>query len=188
MSAIDQPESRDNTYSLATPSLSNSSPSLSSTTNSTLENSGLNTPSGSASIGVASTTDRSSTDIAAATTGTSSQSDLNTRITEWRLSGSEIQADLDRSVTIVRSKDSLVGAPTGASDDAILVAMVKGKFQADSELSSSSINVEAKDGEVTLKGSAGSAAIIGKAIALALDTQGVTKVSSDIKLSAAVTK
>lgn len=81
-----------------------------------------------------------------------------------------------------------MGAPTGASDDAVILNMVKGKLQADSEVGTAMIDVEAKNGEVTLKGNADNANQIGKAIALALDTQGVTKVSSDVKVNASSTK
>lgn len=109
--------------------------------------------------------------------------DVSSRITEWRLGASEIQADLDRGVTIVRTKDTVVGAPTGSTDDDVIKTMVKGKLQADSETAKASIDVEANNGEVMLKGSADQANIVGRAIALALDTDGVTKVSSDVKIS-----
>jgi osmotically-inducible protein OsmY len=62
--------------------------------------------------------------------------------------------------------------------------MVKGKLQADSQTSKAMIEVDAENGAVTLKGSADSATIVGRAIALALDTQGVSKVSSEVKVSA----
>ncbi len=87
-------------------------------------------------------------------------------------------------MAIVRTKESIVGAPTGNTDDEVLKTMVQGKLQADSDTAKASIEVEAKSGEVTLKGSADSAGQIGRAIALALDTQGVTKVSSEVKVSA----
>jgi osmotically-inducible protein OsmY len=86
-------------------------------------------------------------------------------------------------VTIVRTKDSVAGAPTGSTDDEVVETMVKGKLQADSETAKATIEVDAKNGEVMLKGSADSAAALGRAIVLALDTQGVTKVSSDVKVS-----
>ena len=98
------------------------------------------------------------------------------------MSSAEIQGDLDRGVTIVRTKDSVVGAPTGASDDEVVKTMVKGKLQADSDTAKAMFDVDAKNGEVMLKGTADSAAAIGRAIALALDTQGVTKVSSEVKI------
>lgn len=87
-------------------------------------------------------------------------------------------------MTIVRTKDNVVGAPTGSTDDDVIKTMVKGKLQADSEAAKGSIDVDAKHGEVMLKGTADSAATVGRAMALALDTQGVTKVSSDVKVSA----
>jgi hyperosmotically inducible protein len=90
---------------------------------------------------------------------------------------------LDRGVTIVRTKETVVGAPTGSTDDEVIKTMVKGKIQADSETAKASIDVDAKNGEVMLKGSADSASALGRAMALALDTQGVTKVSSDVKVS-----
>ncbi|MGH7959622.1 MAG: BON domain-containing protein [Opitutaceae bacterium] len=77
----------------------------------------------------------------------------------------------------------MVGAPTGSTDDEVVETMVKGKLQADSETAKASIDVDAKNGEVMLKGSADSANLVGRAMALTLDTQGVTKVSSDIKVS-----
>lgn len=97
---------------------------------------------------------------------------------------SEIQADLDRGVAIVRTKDTVVGAPTGNTDDSVIETMVKGKLQADADTSKAMIDVKAKNGEVSLDGSADSAHIVGRAIALALDTQGVSKVSANVKVNA----
>lgn len=96
----------------------------------------------------------------------------------------EIQADLDSGVAIVRTKDNIVGAPTGLSDDAVIETMVKGKLQADADTSKAMIDVKAHNGEVNLDGSADSAHIVGRAMALALDTQGVSKVSSNVKVRA----
>jgi osmotically-inducible protein OsmY len=115
---------------------------------------------------------------------TTSTTDISGRITEWRLAPSDIQSDLDSSTTIVRTRQLPAGAPTGAMDDSVIITMVKNKLQADSDLSALNLDVQAHNGEVTLKGSAQSAAQVGRAIALALDTDGVTKVSSDIKVSA----
>jgi len=99
------------------------------------------------------------------------------------LGGTELKSDLEQGTTIVRTKDSVVGAPTGVMDDQVLQTMVQGKLQADSDAAKSMIEVTAKNGEVMLKGSADKADTLGRAIALALDTQGVTKVSSDVKVS-----
>ncbi len=109
---------------------------------------------------------------------------MTARISEWRLGSTELQADLDSGTTIVRTKQVSAGAPTGSTDDSVIESLVKGRLQADPQCSTAMIDVTAHNGEVNLKGSADSASQIGRAIALALDTQGVTKVSSDIKVNA----
>lgn len=86
-------------------------------------------------------------------------------------------------MAIVRTKETMVGAPTGTADDSVIENMVKGKLKADEKTAKASVDVTAKQGEVELKGSAESADVVGRAIALALDTQGVTKVTSNIKVS-----
>ncbi len=126
----------------------------------------------------------SSTGAVASTTTSSSSKDTSAHITEWRLSPADIQADLDKSTTIVRTREIAAGAPTGSMDDSVLITMVKNKLQADSDLANLNLDVQAHNGEVTLKGTAQSANQVGRAIALALDTDGVTKVSSDIKVGA----
>ena len=82
----------------------------------------------------------------------------------------------------------MVGAPTGTTDDSVVTTMVKGKLASDTEVGKAMIDVDAKKGEVTLKGTADTAAQVGRAIALALDTQGVNKVSSEVKVNAKTTK
>lgn len=79
----------------------------------------------------------------------------------------------------------MAGAPTGNTEDAVIETLVQGKLQSDQDVGTSLIDVDASKGEVTLKGSAATASQVGRAIALALDTQGVTKVSSEIKVSSA---
>ena len=78
----------------------------------------------------------------------------------------------------------VVGAPTASTDDEVIKTVVMSKLQADTETSKGMFNAESRNGEVTLKGTAGSAAAVGRAMALALNTQGVTKVSSDVKIAA----
>ena len=59
---------------------------------------------------------------------------------------------------------------------------VEGRIKADSELANLKLDVNAKaNGEIQLEGKAQNADQVGKAIALALDTDGVTKVTSKIK-------
>jgi osmotically-inducible protein OsmY len=56
--------------------------------------------------------------------------------------------------------------------------VVKAKYTLDKELSARTIEVSADNGLVTLRGTAPSEALIGKAVGLALDTDGVTQVKS----------
>ena len=105
-------------------------------------------------------------------------------IAEWKLSNSDLQADLQNDRPIVRTKDSSkAGAPTGTMDKSVVESSVKAKLKADTDLAALSFDVNAqKDGEVELEGKAHSAEQVGKAIALALDTDGVNKVTSKFKL------
>ncbi len=105
------------------------------------------------------------------------------RMTEWKLNPSDIQADLANNREIVRTKSSTAGAPTGSTDTSVVESMVKSRIQADSMLSQLDLKVNAKKGgEVDLSGKAASADQIGRAIATALDTEGVNRVTSKIKL------
>ena len=80
---------------------------------------------------------------------------------------------------MVRSKTVAAGAKVGdAVDNARIVTVINAKFVGESDLSALKINVDADQGTVTLKGTVGSPELIGKAVALALDTDGVNQVIS----------
>ncbi len=101
------------------------------------------------------------------------------KFVEWKLTPSDIKDDLQKGGRIVRSKASNVGARTGAAfDNAKTVTVINAKLVADSKLSAIKINVDADQGIVTLKGTVKSADLIGRAIALALDTDDVVQVVS----------
>lgn len=105
------------------------------------------------------------------------------RIAEWHLTANDLQADLDNNREIVRTKETPAGAPTASSDKSMLESMVKSRLEADSSIAALKLSVDAdKGGVINLKGKAMSAEEVGRAIALALDTEGVTKVTSKIKL------
>lgn len=105
------------------------------------------------------------------------------RMTEWKLNPSDIQEDLNNDRDIVRTKEATAGAQTGTSDKSVIDSMVTSRLEADSDLAALKLHVSAsREGEVTLRGKAHSAEEVGRAIALALDTEGVTKVTSKIDL------
>lgn len=101
------------------------------------------------------------------------------KLVEWKLTPSDIKDDLAKSGRVVRDKTLAAGEKVGgALDNARIVTVINGKYVADSDLSALKINVDASEGVVTLKGTAASAELIGRAIALALHTNGVTQVVS----------
>lgn len=92
------------------------------------------------------------------------------KIVAWHLTPDDIRADLAKTGQVVR--DNTAQAKEKISDVRI-VTVIKAKFVLDRELSVHGIEVESKDGNVTLGGSVGSENLVGKAVAHALDTEGV---------------
>jgi len=104
---------------------------------------------------------------------------ISDKLVEWRLTPTDIKADFEKGGRVVRSKASAAGARTGeVIDNARIVTVINGKLVADSQLSAIKINVDADQGVVTLKGTVKSVDLIGRAMGLALDTDGVTQVVS----------
>lgn len=105
------------------------------------------------------------------------------KIVEWKLTPDDLKADLEKSGRVVREKSVAVGEKTGELiDSARIVTVIKAKFVADLELSAFKIDVDADKDVVTLSGTVKSRELIGRAIALALDTNGVNRVISDLKV------
>ena len=115
---------------------------------------------------------------------------VSARISEWRLSSSDIQNDLDSGTPITRTSSSasaFTPTSTPSADGFSLSNTVKGRIASDRQLASSDIQAEATGSEVRLSGNLASAELVGRAIAIALDTPGVASVTSNIKLSSAAT-
>ena len=101
------------------------------------------------------------------------------KIVDWKLTPADIRADLEKSGRVVREKSIAAGEKSGeVISDARIVTVINGKLLAASDLSALKINVDADKGVVTLNGTVKSEDLIGRAIALALDTDGVTRVVS----------
>jgi osmotically-inducible protein OsmY len=104
---------------------------------------------------------------------------VSDKLTEWKLTPSDIKADLEKGGRVVRSKAAVAGEKLGdVADNARIVTVINAKYVGESDLSALKINVDADKGTVTLKGTVTSPALIGKAILLALDTDGVHEVVS----------
>jgi hypothetical protein len=100
---------------------------------------------------------------------------------EWKLTNDDIKDDVAAGRKIERSK---AGAPTGATvDKSDLKTAVEARIRADSSIANMPIDVDAdRDGQINLSGKTNTIDQVGRAIAVALDTDGVTKVSSKIAL------
>lgn len=99
------------------------------------------------------------------------------KLEDWHLTADDIKRDLARTGQVVRSKAAVAGEKIA---DARIVTVIKSKYVLDRDLSAIDINVDCADGEVTLHGTVASVELIGRATALALDTDGVHNVVSKL--------
>jgi len=99
------------------------------------------------------------------------------KIREWHLTPDEIKEDLSRTGEVVRTQAHDVG---GKISDARVIAVVKAKYILDRDLSVCTIHVSSQGGEVVLTGTVAVPDLIGRAVAMALDTNGVVNVTSKL--------
>ncbi len=102
---------------------------------------------------------------------------LDDKLHQWRLTPDDIRQDLARTGQVVRNQASNVGEKMS---DARIVAVVKSKYILDRDLSAVEIHVSAHDGRVALEGTVDTPDLVGRAVALALDTGGVSGVDSKL--------
>jgi osmotically-inducible protein OsmY len=106
---------------------------------------------------------------------------ISQKLVEWHLTPAEINQELEKTGRVVRNKTASAGQ---SISNVRLVAVIKGKYALDDDLSARAINVDADVGKVTLRGTAKSPELIAHAIALALATDGVTAVDSQLTVAA----
>jgi uncharacterized membrane protein len=102
---------------------------------------------------------------------------ITDKLRDWKLTPDDLTADLARGGEIVRSKATIAGERIS---DARIVTVIKAKLALDRDLSAFDINVDCREGRVTLRGSVESPDLVGKAMAIALDTNGVTDVAANL--------
>jgi gas vesicle protein len=108
---------------------------------------------------------------------------IEVKLQAWHLTSGDIKDELTRTGKVVRRQMRDFGAAMAdAAADAKITAAVKAKFALDRELSAMSISVNTTDGRVTLSGTVPSHHLIGKAMMLALETDGVREVSSTLQV------
>jgi hyperosmotically inducible protein len=108
---------------------------------------------------------------------------IEDKLRSLHLTGGDITNELARTGRVIRDKANAAGqAIADATSDARTTATIKGKFVREPEISAWDISVNTTGGVVTLAGAAPSAEAVGKAMALALDTDGVRQVVSTVQI------
>ena len=108
---------------------------------------------------------------------------LDAKLTDWHLRGDDIKDELSRTGKVLRRQAGDWGAAmAGASSDAAITAKIKTKYALDHDLSVFGVSVNTTDGRVTLAGNVTSHQQIGKAMLIALETDGVREVNSTLQV------
>jgi len=105
--------------------------------------------------------------------------DISEKLRLWHLTGDDIRDDLSHTGEIVRQNAAVAGARI---DDARIGAVIKAKLLLDHDLSARDIRVEVDGVDVILTGTAPTTDLVGKAMGLALDTDGVRQVVSHLRV------
>ena len=125
---------------------------------------------------------RHAQDVTAATLQRTADA-IEGKLVAWHLTAADIQQELAKTGKVVRRQVRDFGtAVADASADAAITAKIKGKYALDKELSAWGISVSTTDGRVTLSGNVSSTRLIGKAMMLALETDGVREVTSTLQV------
>jgi osmotically-inducible protein OsmY len=108
---------------------------------------------------------------------------IGDKLRSFHLDRESITNELAKTGRVIRDKASEAGkAISDATADGRVTAAIKAKLVRDSDLSAWDIHVSTSDGVVTLSGTVASADLIGKAMALALDTDGAHQVISTLQV------
>jgi osmotically-inducible protein OsmY len=117
------------------------------------------------------------------TSAQSTGSAINDRLRSLRLDRDSVTNELTRTGRVIREKANQTGqAISDATADGRTTAAIKSKLVRDSDLSVWDIHVSTTDGVVTLSGSVSSLELLGRAMELALETDGAREVISTIQV------
>jgi hypothetical protein len=109
--------------------------------------------------------------------GPSAGDRFDEKMRKWRLTPDDIKQDLSHTGEVIRTRTDVVG---GKISDERIVAVVKAKYILDRDLTASDIHVIVHEGRVALVGSVSSPDLVGRAVGLAMDTDGVAGVDSKL--------
>jgi osmotically-inducible protein OsmY len=117
------------------------------------------------------------------TTAHSMSDALRAKLDTLDLNSDQIKDELSRTGQVIRRKAQDIGdAAADAASDARAITEIKAKYAKDPTLSVWKISVSCSQGHVKLSGTVKSPEDIGKAIALALDADGVRDVTSTLQV------
>ncbi len=122
----------------------------------------------------------------AETAASNAGSQIEQKLKSWDLDRDKIREELNRTGQVIRrNATNATTAIADATADARITGAIKAKLVADRDLSAWNISVNTTEGIVTLSGSVDDADDIGKAMALAMEADGVREVISTLQLKAA---
>ena len=99
----------------------------------------------------------------------------------------KVEADARRTDTAATDADKKAGDPSGIDrPDAWLTAKIQAKYFIDDEVKARNIDVDTRNGVVTLNGSVGSEAERRQAVAIARNTDGVRDVTDNLRVDRAI--
>ncbi len=109
---------------------------------------------------------------------------MDAKLEALDLQADKIRKELAETGRVVRRKASALGEKVAdAAADTRTTAAIKAKLAADHDLSALAISVSTTDGVVTLSGKVASPELVGKAMLLALETDGVRDVISALQVA-----
>ncbi|MES2975797.1 MAG: BON domain-containing protein [Pseudomonadota bacterium] len=110
---------------------------------------------------------------------------LDTAIAKTEEKAAEIKADVKDAAADAKASSAQTASTIGEKiDDAAITASVNASFAKDPDLSAIKINVDTKDGAVTLMGPAPSSTAKDRATELAKAVKGVTNVNNQLTVKA----
>jgi len=108
---------------------------------------------------------------------------VDAKLTAWHLGSDDIKDELGRTGKVLRRQARDWGAVVAsASSDTAITTKIKARYAMERDLSLFGISVNTTDGRVTLAGNVASHQQIGKAMLIALETDGVREVNSTLQV------
>ena len=108
---------------------------------------------------------------------------VDTKLTAWHLRGDDVRDELKSTGKVLRRQARDFGAAmVSASADAAITAKIKARYTMERDLSMFGISVNTTEGRVTLAGNVASHQQIGRAMLIALETDGVREVNSTLQV------